>query len=105
MIQQAAQRIVIERDHASLDTEVDRAPCVAPITLAAGESVTLHIFLDRSVVEVFANGGRTNLVTRIYPTRPDSLGVRLFSRGGSAKVTSLDVWTMGAIWQVEELVD
>lgn len=98
MIQQAAQQVVIERDHASLDTAVDRSPCVAPLALAVAEPVTLHIFLDRSVIEVFADAGRTNLSTRIYPARPDSLGLRLFSRGGPAQVTSLDVWTMGSIW-------
>lgn len=98
MIQGATQEIMIERAHASLDPGVARAPCVAPLTLAAGEPVTLHIFLDRSVVEVFTDDGRTVLATRIYPTRPDSLGLNLSGHGGSARVKSLDVWTMGSIW-------
>ena len=98
MIQQAQQRVVIKRDHASLDVETDRDPCAAPISVAPGEAVTLYLFLDRSVMEVFADGGRTNLASRIYPTRPDSLGISLFSRGGPARVKSLDVWTMGSIW-------
>ena len=38
---------------------------------------------------------------RIYPARPDSLGVQLFTRGGKATVRALDVWQMGAIWPIE----
>jgi beta-fructofuranosidase len=66
---------------------------VAPFELAAGESLKLQIFLDRSVLEVYING-RQCLTQRIYPSRPDSLGVRLFSRGGQTKVTRLDAWDM-----------
>ncbi len=97
-VQQATGQIVIDRSHASLDATLDRRPAVAPIKSAAEEPVTLHIFLDRSVIEVFADGGRTVLATRIYPTRPDSLGLSLFSRGGPAAVKSLDVWAMESIW-------
>ena len=65
----------------------------APLELAAGEALELRIFLDRSVLEVFANG-RQCITQRIYPTGADSLGVRLFSKGGSATVSSLDAWDM-----------
>lgn len=40
----------------------------APFELAAGEGLELRIFLDRSVLEVFANG-RQCITQRIYPTR------------------------------------
>ena len=64
-----------------------------PFKLAPGELLTLHIFLDRSVLEVFAN--RRQCVTqRIYPTRTDSIGVSLFARGGNARVQSLQAWAL-----------
>jgi beta-fructofuranosidase len=66
---------------------------VAPLTLADGEPLKLRVFLDRSVVEVFVNG-RQALAQRIYPSRPDSLGTRVFSRGGRARVTKLQAWDM-----------
>jgi sucrose-6-phosphate hydrolase SacC (GH32 family) len=66
----------------------------APFELSPGEPLKLRIFLDRSVLEVFANG-RQCVTQRIYPTRSDSLGVTLFSRGGSVDVKSLDTWDMG----------
>ncbi len=90
-------QLVIEREHASLDADVHRDDCTAPLAAAPGEPVTLHIFLDRSVIEVFADEGRTLLTGRIYPTLADSLGVALFSRGDSARLQSLDIWTMKSI--------
>ena len=67
----------------------------APFELSAGEPLELRIFLDRSVLEVFANG-RQCITQRIYPSRPDSLGVRLFSRGGGATVRVVEAWDMVA---------
>ena len=64
-----------------------------PFELAPGEPLTLRIFLDRSILEVFAN--RRQCVTqRIYPTRTDSMGVSLFARGGAARFNSLHAWNL-----------
>jgi sucrose-6-phosphate hydrolase SacC (GH32 family) len=68
---------------------------VAPFELAAGERLELRVFLDRSILEVFANG-RQCLTQRIYPDRADSLGVSLAARGGALTVRRLDAWKMNA---------
>jgi sucrose-6-phosphate hydrolase SacC (GH32 family) len=65
----------------------------APLKLGAGEPLRLRVFLDRSIIEVFANG-RQCVTQRIYPSRADALGVALFAKGGTATVTSLDAWDM-----------
>ena len=65
----------------------------APFDLAPGERLRLRLFLDRSMLEVFAND-RLCMTQRLYPTRADSLGVRLFA-GDPAQIPSFDVWTMG----------
>jgi beta-fructofuranosidase len=62
-----------------------------------GESVRLHIFIDRSVVEVFVNG-KACVAARVYPGREDSLGVSLRAQGKDAKLKSLDAWQMGSIY-------
>ena len=67
----------------------------APLELREGEPLKLRVFLDRSIVEVFANG-RQCVTQRIYPSRDDALGVSLFSQGGRAKAKSLDAWDMAA---------
>jgi len=65
-----------------------------PLELKAGEPLKLRVFIDKSVVEVFANDGRRAIARRIYPSRKDSVGVALFSRGGSLKVPSVEAWEM-----------
>jgi len=64
-----------------------------PITLAAGESVRLHIFVDRSSVEVFGNGGETVISETIFP-KASSDGIELYSRDGRARVVKMDVWNL-----------
>ncbi len=63
----------------------------APFELKAGERLTLRVFVDKSVVGVFANS-RQAVARRIYPSRPDSVGVQLFAVGGDAHVHSLEAW-------------
>ena len=64
-----------------------------PFELKKDESLKLRIFVDKSVVEVFAND-RQAVMRRIYPTRKDSQGVALFSRGGVTRIKSIKSWSM-----------
>ncbi|MFH1567098.1 MAG: GH32 C-terminal domain-containing protein [Gemmatimonadota bacterium] len=64
-----------------------------PFRLEAGEALRLRIYVDRSVVEVFANG-RQAVMRRVYPSREDSLGVSLFSAGGSTRVLGGAAWDL-----------
>jgi beta-fructofuranosidase len=62
----------------------------------AGDGVlTLHVFLDRTIVEVYANGC-TCLTARIYPSREDSRGVALVVQGGDAMVKAIDLWELAS---------
>ena len=63
----------------------------APFVLAHGEHLQLRVFIDKSVVEVFANG-RQALMRRIYPAGLDSLGVSVFAEGGAVNVEHLQSW-------------
>ena len=89
--------ITVDRTHSSLDPAVQKDPQSGPFELSVGETLKLHLFVDRSVLEVFANE-RGTIATRVYPVRPDSLGVDVFSEGGSVRLKALDVWTMKSIW-------
>lgn len=93
----AAARVFVDRQRASLSPEVKRDVQQGPLQLATGETLKLHIFLDRSVVELFANG-RCCLTSRIYPTRRDSQGIKLFAHGGGVRLLSLDIWQMKPVW-------
>jgi beta-fructofuranosidase len=60
-------------------------------------TLTLQVFLDKSVMEVFVNDGRRAVAKVIYPGEKD-VGIELFAGGGRAGVRSLDVWQMKPIW-------
>ena len=65
----------IDVSHASLDPHVgSRSPEIGPLYLEDGEELRLRVFIDRSIIEVFANE-RQCLTVRAYPSREDSNGV------------------------------
>jgi len=92
-----SQRLVVDPQRSSVSDLVDREVQGGPLELASGEPLKLHIFLDRSVVEVFANG-RACVTSRIYPSRADSLGIDLLVLNGTVKLRAMDIWEMGSIW-------
>ncbi|KZT71485.1 glycoside hydrolase family 32 protein [Daedalea quercina L-15889] len=57
------------------------------------ESLTLDIFLDNSIIEVFANS-RAAMIGRVYPARVDSLGIGYIVGPGSGQVVfkQIVVW-------------
>lgn len=89
------KKLVLDTRTSSL-TEGPKAVEAAPFDMGIQESLRLRIFIDKSVVEVFANEGRQAIARRLYPSRADSVGVSLFSRGGDAQVTRLRAWDMDA---------
>jgi beta-fructofuranosidase len=81
----------VDRTRASLDEDTARDVRATPLALAASEPLRLRIFVDRSVVEVFANE-RACMTARVYPTRADALGAGLVARGDAAQLISLTAW-------------
>ncbi len=65
----------------------------APFALKPGEPLKLRVFVDKSVVEIFAND-RQAIGRRVYPTRSDSFGLILFANGGGARFKSVKAWDM-----------
>ncbi len=55
--------------------------------------VRLHLLVDATSVEVFAEGGRAVLTDQIFPKR-ESRGVSLFAWGGNARLKSLQSWKL-----------
>jgi len=78
------------------DTQADVRVQEAPFELAAGEPLKLRIFLDKSILEVYANG-RQCVTQRIYPSREDSLGTAVFSHEGDTTVYSIQAWDLASV--------
>jgi beta-fructofuranosidase len=67
----------------------------APLVLAGGETLRLNVFVDGPVLEVFAND-RQCVTQQVYPALPDSAGVKLCARGGTAHLLRGEVWEMAS---------
>lgn len=91
------QQLLLDTRQASSDETTVRGLYTVPCPLPPGEPLRLHIFLDRSVIEVFVNQMVVGAL-RVYPTGPASDGMRVFAHNGAARLTRLDVWTLRSIW-------
>ncbi len=90
--------VSIDNLNSSVSDKVDfRIPETADVQIKDGELVNLHIFIDRSIVEVFVND-RQCIALRVYPERDDSKGVSIVSHGKDALLKSLDAWEMENIY-------
>ncbi|WP_265112232.1 GH32 C-terminal domain-containing protein [Halosolutus halophilus] len=92
--------VVVDRAGSSLDPRASNAPVSMPVS-PVDDSLSLRLFVDGSVLELFAND-RHCLTTRIYPTREESDGVSMYAAGGSATLEELDVWELGSAWSEHE---
>jgi beta-fructofuranosidase len=90
-----AGEVVVDRSRSSLHPGADASTQTIP--LDAEGPVDLRVFVDGSVIEVFANERRC-LTTRAYPVRPDSEAVSVAAEGGTATIESLDAWRLGSAW-------
>ncbi len=94
----ARKRLGVDRRRSSL---VQNAGIHADIQegefeLFPGEMLRLRVFVDCSVIEVYAND-RACITSRIYPSRPDSTGLGICAQGQAA-INSIDIWTLRSIW-------
>eukprot|EP01102_Stenamoeba_stenopodia_P007230 TRINITY_DN2011_c0_g6_i1.p1 TRINITY_DN2011_c0_g6~~TRINITY_DN2011_c0_g6_i1.p1 ORF type:complete len:825 (-),score=170.43 TRINITY_DN2011_c0_g6_i1:84-2489(-) len=88
--------INVNRTFSSLATDADNSLVLASVS--AGTS-SFTVFVDHSIIEVFTDNNRTNIIARVYPTSPDCVGVWAFAEGGSAVVAEATIWTLNSSWQ------
>ena len=67
----------------------------APFELKKGEHLQLDIFIDRSIIEVFANS-RQCVTQVVYPELPGSTKVKFFAEDAPVDVISAAAWEMAA---------
>jgi fructan beta-fructosidase len=95
----AGQReLYVDRTHSGEVSFSKDFPGRHSARLEHNESIKLHVFVDRSSVEVFANDGERVLSERIYPP-PGSDGIELYSHGASGSVVSLTIWELNSAWK------
>jgi beta-fructofuranosidase len=86
----AAGELVLDTTSGSTDPGTFGLRTVERVRLTPGDPITLRVFIDRSVVEVFLND-RIAVSDRVYLTSLDATGIAVI---GSASLQALDAWTM-----------
>ena len=85
------RRIALDWSRSSPDPEARGVRRDVVLEADPRAALRLHVFLDHSVIEVFANG-RACLSCPIYPSRDDSVGLECFANSGGATIRELKVW-------------
>ncbi len=80
-----------DRQRSSLDPDAEKGSVGGLLDLR-GEQLRLHVYLDHSMIEAYANGLKS-LTTRAYPVGTDALGLRVWANG-TLTVRSLEVWSL-----------
>jgi sucrose-6-phosphate hydrolase SacC (GH32 family) len=68
----------------------------APLALRSG-SLQLHVFVDKSSVEVFAGDGEVTLTDLVYPL-PNATSVEVYGNGGTIGRLRIEAWRLHSIW-------
>ena len=67
-----------------------------PFDLKKDEDLTLRIFIDKHLIEVFANDRQAAVGWHDYDAK--DLHVSLFSRGGDLRLKRISLWQMNSIY-------
>ncbi|XLR22576.1 hypothetical protein HN51_068822 [Arachis hypogaea] len=88
-----------DQSRSSVASDVVKKTFGSLVPVLEGEKFSVRILVDHSIVESFAQGGRTTVTSRVYPTRAIYGAARLFffNNATAASVTaSLKVWQMNS---------
>ncbi|MGK5508608.1 glycoside hydrolase family 32 protein [Brevibacillus formosus] len=61
------------------------------------DTVKIHLFVDRSSVEVFGNDGIGVITDQVFPL-PSSDGLEFYSKGGKVTLKSFELYPIKTIW-------
>ena len=71
----------------------------APFKVKPGEDLTLRVFIDKNLIEVFANDRQAVVFAHKHIRKQPN--VRLYANGGDALVKSVKAWKMKTIYQTK----
>ena len=90
-------KLELDLRESSRSVQVKRPCLTVKLPEKKAEMMTLRVFLDGSVIEVFVND-QIALTGRAYPEDDQANGLVLSSWGGRVKIQKLKIWKMKAIW-------
>jgi fructan beta-fructosidase len=97
----ATQKLYIDRSNSGntwFDNQFAATKYAATRVPLQEGKLRLHIFLDKSIVEVFANDGAIVLTTQVFPIAGRD-GIEFFSENGSTRIPTARVWPLNSAWK------
>ena len=91
-INQAENRIYLDRNKSGKGKTLKTFPTMTYAPTWGEKKVNLHLFVDKSSVELFLNGGKSVITDLIFPSEPYNR-INFYSKGGSCKITNLTYYT------------
>ncbi|XP_047330847.1 beta-fructofuranosidase, soluble isoenzyme I-like [Impatiens glandulifera] len=82
-------------------SEVNKKVYGSTVTVLDDENLTMRLLVDHSIIEGFAQGGRTVITSRVYPTNAIYESARLFlfnNATGLSVKASLKIWDMDSAY-------
>ncbi|XP_073135886.1 acid beta-fructofuranosidase-like [Henckelia pumila] len=90
-----------DHSRSSEATDVDKRIYGSTVPVLQGEKLSMRMLVDHSIVESFAQGGRTCITSRIYPTKAiyEDAKIFLFNNATDVDITaSLQIWRMSGAY-------
>ena len=92
-----SHNLVIDRTHCS-DVQIPKFSRMAYTRVEPVDNkIRLHIFVDKSSIEIFANDGKDVFTLLTYPGEAQT-GIELFAQKKGTKM-ELDAWMLKSIWR------
>lgn len=88
-----------DQSRSSVASDVNKQIYGSFVPVLEGEKLSVRILVDHSIVESFAQGGRTCITSRVYPTRAIYGAARIFAFNNATEATvttSLKIWEMNS---------
>ncbi len=63
-------------------------------TDSTNQKISLHIFVDQSIIEVFMNGGEASITSQVFPTGENTIRIPM-----KENVKNLKAWELKSIWK------
>ena len=58
----------------------------------------IHLIFDKSLFEVYINGGEYTFVNRIF-MNTNELKAEIFAENGMFTISDMDVWSLSSAWK------
>jgi fructan beta-fructosidase len=99
----ASQSMFVDRTNSGeVSFHKDFPVRVATLMPTDDNHVKLHIFVDKSSIEVFGNDGYKTMSVRVFPDEAKDQ-VEVYAIGGGVTLLSLDVCKLNSIWHTPSL--